>query len=194
MIAAKKMLDKRIDGLLLFLMEGHSTPLAQDDIKHRSQKQSKQSDAEHSRKHRDASGLSHLASGPVPKKQRNRASDEGDRGHDDGTETEMAGFEGGFYRAHAMDFKFAGKLDDENCILAGKSHQHHQTDLNEDVVVTARKPNTKESSEDADRNDQDDRQGKSPALIEGSQNEEHKQDCQWEDDSRGAALIGLLIR
>ncbi len=95
----------------------------------------------------------------------------------------MAGLEGGFYRAFAMYFKFAGELDDENCVLAGKSHQHHQTDLNEDVVVTARKPKTPKRAAKMQTGTIRMTAREGPALVrEQPEQRNTRKDRQWEDE------------
>ena len=78
----------------------------------------------------------------------------------------MAGFESSLYRALALYLEFASKLDDQDRILAGESHQYNQANLHKDVVVAAREPYSKQSCADAHGNDEDDSEWQSPALVE----------------------------
>ena len=63
------------------------------------------------------------------------AEDERRRGHDDRPQAELAGRQGGLASRRAFLALVLGELHDEDGILAGQPHQHHEADLREDVDV-----------------------------------------------------------
>ena len=85
--------------------------------------------------------MAHLGAGAGGGHQRNHAHDEGKAGHQDGTQPEARGMDGGLHGILATDFQFAGKLHDQDRVLAGQTDQHEQPDLGEHVVVAPGQPN-----------------------------------------------------
>ena len=68
-------------------------------------------------------------------------------------------FDGGGLGFAAFAFEIAGKLDDQDGVLAGEADEDEEADLGEDVVFTAREPHAGDCREQAHRHDQDDGEG-----------------------------------
>jgi hypothetical protein len=72
-----------------------------------------------------------------------------------------------------MNFKLTRKLDDQDRVLARKSHQHHQPHLHENVVVAIAQPHAEQRGTHANRHDQDDRQRQCAAFIQRREHQKH---------------------
>ena len=77
------------------------------------------------------------APAPVAKTERQHAEDEGERGHQDGPEAELRGFDGGVDDDRPCFAKLLGELDDQDGVLGGQADEHDETDLAVDVVGEA---------------------------------------------------------
>ena len=106
-----------------------------DVIKNRRQENAEQRDAEHAGEHGGAQSAAHLGARADRNHERDYAEDEGETGHDDGPEPQLASRQ---RRLEARFARFALRLSefhDQNRILAGQTHQHQETDLRKDVNV-----------------------------------------------------------
>lgn len=87
-------------------------------------------------------------------------------------------------------FGLAGELDEQDCVFCRKADE---ADLGQDVVVHVTKEYTNQGRQDGERDDQNDREGKDPALVLGGQRKEYEDHRQSEDEGPGAARVCLLV-
>ena len=73
--------------------------------------------------------------------QRKHPENEGDRGHEDGAQTQLGGFDGGIDNASSLTQQLLGELDDENGVFGGETDKHDQANLNVDVIYQATRGN-----------------------------------------------------
>ena len=85
------------------------------------------------------------------------------------------------------------ELDDEDRVLGGQSHQHHEADLGKDVDRHAPEVQAGRRGQQAHRYDQHDRQRQLPALVLRRQHEEHEDGGAGEDRQGWDALLLLLM-
>jgi hypothetical protein len=104
----------------------------------RGEEDAEQRDAEHAGEDGGAEGAAHFRPGPLGDEERDDAEDEGDRGHDDRPEPELAGVEDGLLPGRPGDVPGTGELDDQDRVLAGEADEDHEADLGEDVDVQLR--------------------------------------------------------
>ena len=108
--------------------------------------------------------------------QRRDAENEGERCHDDRTQSLLGRFQGGILRRHSRVTAFASRLHNQDCILGGQSDQHDESDLNEDVDIQVRDPESGNRAQQAHRNDQQDRHRHRPAFVLCGENQEDQDD------------------
>ena len=77
---------------------------------------------------------------PAPRgdDQRNDAHDEGQRRHEDGTQTDAGRFHRGVKNGHAALAELLGEFDDQDGVLGGEADEHDESDLAVDVVLLTR--------------------------------------------------------
>ena len=80
--------------------------------------------------------------------ERDQASDEGERSHQDGAQAHPSALDGGLAHRSALMVTLNGELDDEHSVLAQEAHQHDQTDLRVDVVGEAHLAQLQERAQD----------------------------------------------
>jgi len=136
---------------LLLLPELHH-----EHVKHGGEEEAEEGDADHAAEDGGAHGSAHFGSGSGADDEGINPGDEGDGGHEDGAETQAAGFEGGLERAFAVVVALFGELDDEDGVFTGESDQNDEADLGEDVVVATGEMHADEGKEQADGHNQDD--------------------------------------
>ncbi len=170
-----------------------SNVVTNQHVEHWRQQQAEEGDAEHPGEHRDPHRVTHLGTGTAGKYQRHHAHDEGERGHQDRTQTQAAGFQHCIQRAHALGLFVLGELDDQNRVLARKPHQYDQADLGEDVVVATGNDHPGNGRQQGHRYNQDHRQRQAPAFVLSGQHQERQQHAEREDEQRGVARENLLI-
>ena len=93
----------------------------------------------------------------------------------------------------ALRLKLGGKLHDQDRILGREAHQHHETDLGQDVHIRTVRPHAQDRGQKAHRHNEDDGERHAPALILRSQREIHEQNRKAEDDNGRRSLVRLLI-
>ena len=86
-----------------------------------------------------------------------------------------------------------GELDDQDAVLGGERHQHHQADLGIDVEGEAQPPHEGDGAQHADGDRQQHRQRDVPALVERHQEEIGEQDGEPQHDA-GLAGRRLLLQ
>jgi len=74
-------------------------------------------------------GAAHLGPGAVRDQQGNHAQDEGEGGHHDRPQAELASVQGGFAARSSALAAVLGELHDEDGVFAGQPDQHHEPDL-----------------------------------------------------------------
>src|SRR5205814_7655235 len=126
--------------------------------------------------------------------ERHHAHDERYRRHEDGAQTQSAGFEHGAHYVHAFLLLVLRELDDQDGVLARKADQHDQSDLGEDVVVAATEPHAADGGEQTHGHDQDYGQRQRPRFVQRSEHEKREQHAQREHEHGGIARQDLLIR
>ena len=104
-------------------------------IENRRQQQSEKSHTQHAAEHGSAQQLAGFRTRAFSDHQRKYAHNEGERGHQNGTQTDSGGFHGGFEAVKAALLPLLREFHDQNGVLAGKSHQDDKADLGEDIVV-----------------------------------------------------------
>src|SRR3546814_4649452 len=107
--------------------------------------------------------------------QGNDTHDEGDGGHQNWPQAQTAGFDGRLDGCCALQFQLAGELHDQDGVLAGQTHQDHQTYLGEDIVVATRQPNAGQRGQYAHGHDKNHRQRQGQAFV---RSEEHTSELQ----------------
>ena len=138
--------------------------------------------------------MAHLGARTGRQHQRHHTHDEGQAGHDDGTQAQTAGLDGRLQRRAPLLLQVHRKLDDEDGVLARQAHQHDEADLSEDVVVAAGEPHAHQRRHDAHGHNQDNGQRQGPAFVLRGQHQKRQQHAQREDVSRTAARQDLLVR
>src|SRR5262249_32278266 len=132
-------------GLLINVCSSRQSP--HDVEEYRCEKDSKQGYAQHAEENRNSQRASHLGAGTVTDDERDDAENEGEAGHDDRPQPQLARFERGFSEIGSCLAPRLGELDDENGVLARQPHQHDETHLCEDVDVESREENAGDRTE-----------------------------------------------
>ncbi len=86
-----------------------------------------------------------------------------------------------------------GEFDNEDGIFGGKTDEHNESDLGEDVIVLAAQPDATDGGEQAHRNNEDDGHGHAPAFVLGGEDQEDEDDAEGKDVEEGVACEDLLI-
>ena len=137
--------------------------------------------------------LTHFAAGAAGDHQRHDAHDEGEGGHQDGTQSQPASFDRRRDDVHAAFDALACELDDQDRVLAGKPDQNDEADLRQDVVVGAGQPHAEHRRQQAHGHDEDDRERQRPAFVLRGENQEDEQHAQREYERRDIGGGFLLI-
>ena len=106
-----------------------------DDEEHGREEDAEEGHAQHAAEHGGAQRAAHLGPRPAADQQREDAQDEGEGGHHDGPQAELAGVQGRLAPRLAALAAVLGELHDQDRVLAGQPHQDHEADLREDVDV-----------------------------------------------------------
>ena len=104
------------------------------------------------------------------------------RGQDDGREDVAALFD-----------LVLGELDDQDGVLGHQTHQHHQSDLEIDVVLQSAGPVAQVGADAGDRQREDHRHGDQPALVLRREEQEDEEEGQRQHVARLAADVLFLI-
>src|ERR1044071_8886680 len=134
-----------------------------------------------------------LGAGAFGESQRQYTKDEGQRGHDDGSKTELYRFERRLHDLHSAVDAFFREFNDQDRVLGGKADQRDQTDLRVYVVVQVRKERErKDRTECPDRHCEQHGEWYRPALVQCTEEEEHKYDRYREDQTGCVTCLDLL--
>ena len=123
---------EKVNILVLSVQCGRFLLFAQfhhENIEHRREEQAEESHADHASKYGGAHGAAHLSSGSGADDKRVNASDEGDGGHQNGAQSQAAGFESRIENALAVIVVLFGKLDDEDGVFARESDQDDEANV-----------------------------------------------------------------
>src|ERR1700677_4130775 len=173
---------------------GFSFREAPDDVvENGGEKNSKKCHAQHPAENSGAQGAPHFRAGAFGQNQRHDAENKGEGRHQDRTEAQTAGFDGGFHAAQAGILPLFGEFDDEDGVFAGQADQDDKSDLGENIVVHSAGPDAQNGKKQAHGDNQDDGQGERPAFVERRQCQEDKEDAQREDEDGGVALQNFLV-
>src|SRR5262245_25619466 len=167
---------------------------ANQHVEKGSEHQTEERHAKHPREHGHAHHVPHLGAGTAGENERHDAHDERERRHENGTETNAACLERGRQSIVAATLEIPRELDDQNRVLARETDQYEQSDLRENVVVTACHPHSGDRRQETHRHDEDDHERKRPTLVLRREHEEHEQHAKWENEHRRVAGELLLIR
>src|SRR5271170_433874 len=124
------------------------------------------------------------------------AQDEGERRHQDGSQSQSCAGEGRFNeRLPAVVFDL-GKFHDEDGILGRQTDQHDQANLSVDIIFKVAEEKREEGPEHSDGHAQQHAERQRPALILSRHDEEDDEECQTKNDGGRHSLRGplLLIR
>ena len=99
---------------------------------------------------------------------------------------------GGGAQFHAVEFILARELHDQDRILGGKTNQHDQADLRQDVVVHPHDVHADNRRQQAHRHDQDDGERQYEALVIRRQQQENEQHREPEHQAAGVTRLRLL--
>ena len=99
----------------------------------------------------------------------------------------------GFHHIYPVIYLHLGELDDQDSVLRRQTDQGYQTDLEIDIVLQPRHPDTQVSTQRGDRQGKQYGDRHDPALILSRQEQEDKQEYQRQDKSRLPTGLFLLI-
>ena len=99
----------------------------------------------------------------------------------------------GFHHIYPVIHLYLGELDDQDSVLRRQTDQGYQTDLEIDIVLQPRHPDTQVGTQRGDRQGKQYGDRHDPALILSRQEQEDKQEYQRQDKSRLPAGLFLLI-
>lgn len=169
---------------------------AHQHVEHGHEEHRQQRANQHAPQHRGADGALAGRAGARGQIQRHHAQNEGERGHQNGAETQVRGLQRGLQRGFALLLHVFGKFDDQDGVLRGQADHGDQADLKVDVIevsghgvepVAARC--AQHHAQKAQRHHQNDGQRNRPAFIQRRQRQKHGQDGEGvEDDGLRAAL------
>src|SRR5262249_43452960 len=163
-------------------------------VEDRGEEQPEDRDAEHPAEHRDAECEAHLGPGAGRRDQGDDAEDEGERRHDDRPQPGATGLDDRLVARLPLFLELLGELHDQDGVLGGEADQYDQTDLREDVVVRANRPDTGDGGQEAHGHDQDDGARQRPALVLAGQHHEDQERAEREHEDGGVAGEDLLER
>src|SRR5690242_5028788 len=101
---------------------------------------------EHPGEHAGAEGVAAGRSRATRHHQRRDAEDEGERGHENGTEPFARRFDSGLPNRHTALPDLVGKLHDQNRVLGRQSYHRDQSDLEVDVAREAPDPDAQQGA------------------------------------------------
>jgi hypothetical protein len=171
---------------------GRSCETADESVEHWGEKQTKKSDADHSREDGSAEGLAHLGPGASSNCQREHSEDESQRRHEDRAQAGPCRGDGRFKAGHPLFLCLPGEFDNQDGVLRSQTDQHDQANLDEDVAVESADIHADRGGEDAHRHDQHYGERQKPALVKRRQEQEDKDDRKAEGNEGGIACEFLL--
>ena len=101
------------------------------------------------------------------------AQTEGQRGHENGAQTDAAGFHGGVDEGSAFRLKVSCEFHDQNGVFRRETHDGQNTDLEVHVVGQILEVGAEHGAQDAERYDEQHGERDGPAFVQGSQGKEH---------------------
>ena len=122
------------------------------------------------------------------------AEDEGERGHEDGAQAKLGGFDGGVDDGAALGAQLLGELDDEDGVFGGETDEHDEADLAVDVVGEAAQGYGEQRAEDGHGHGEQDDEGQREALVECGEGEIDDEDAEAEDDDGFAGGLDFFER
>ena len=99
----------------------------------------------------------------------------------------------GFHHIYPVIHLYLGELDDQDSVLRRQTDQGYQTDLEIDIVLQPRHPDTQVGTQRSYRQGKQYGDRHDPALILSRQEQEDKQEYQRQDKSRLPTGLFLLI-
>ena len=134
-----------------------------------------------------------IAPGPVATTSGKEAGDEGEGGHQDRPEPQLAPFDGRILDARPFLAPLHRELDDQDRVLAEQADQHDQADLGVDVVGQPHDLEEQEGPEEPDRQREDHRQRQDEALVLPDEHQIDEDDDDPEDEDGRVPLVRLVI-
>ncbi len=107
--------------------------------------------------------------------QRHHPQGEGQRGHHDGAEAQVGGFQRRVQHALALGLQVLGEFHDQDGVLRREPDDGHQADLEVNVVGHAAQQRREQHAQHAQRHHQHHRERDRPAFVQRRQAEEHRQ-------------------
>ncbi len=133
-----------------------------------------------------------LRAGTTGKHQRHHAKGEGERRHQDGTQTQACGGHRSVKQRAPFAVQLAGKLHDEDGVLGRQTDDGDHAHLEEDVVGHAPKHHRRHGAEQAQGDYQHHRERDGPALVERGQHQEDHQRRQQHQQGGLCRRLALL--
>src|SRR4030095_4206380 len=124
---------------------------------------------QHAAEYHGADGLLTGGARPGGQHQRDYAQNEGERGHHDWAESAPGRFDGGLRDGVALPVQVPSEFHNEDGVLARERDHQDETDLSEQVVVGAAAHYGTEHADQGDGDDEDDRGGGRPDLVQRCQ-------------------------
>ena len=122
------------------------------------------------------------------------AEDEGQRRHQDRAQPVAGRERGRLEQRHALGAQRVGELDDEDRVLRRQPDHGDQPHLHVDVARLAAQPHAEVSAQHTERNAEQHGERQGPALVLGSEDEEHDDEPQRHHCTRSTPRCPFLIR
>jgi hypothetical protein len=116
------------------------TPSFDNQIQHWNKKKIQHRRHNHPAEHGGAHGVPAIFARASSNHERHYAKNERQRSHQNRPQTYHGSLYRRFHQRHSAMAQLLGKLHDQNRVLARESHQHHQSDLAEHVILQAANP------------------------------------------------------
>ncbi len=161
---------------------------------HRHHQQRQDHHRDHAAHHAGAERLLALRAGAAGDHHRQHAADEGETGHQDRPEAQMAGLHGRLQQRLALGAQVLGEFDDQDGVLGREPNDRHEANREVDVVGQAAGHRRDHRAADAERHRHQHRDRDRPAFIERGQTQEHHQRRQAQQERRLRSRQLLLQR
>src|ERR1035437_663138 len=167
---------------------------AQNHIEHRDEEEVENGGEQHAADDGGAHGAATQRARAGGEDQRQNAENEGERGHQNGPQTQLAGLSGCVSDGASLAAQLLSKLDNQNRVFRRESNEHDQADLAVDIVGEAAQRDQAQRAEHRHGHSQKNDEGQREALVLRREGEIHDQDAERENDKRFAAGFDLIER
>ena len=163
--------------------------LADEDKQHRVEKDTQESRHGHAAQQCDAHDNSRFGTGAGCHHQRHDPEDKRERGHQDGTKSQLRCLDGRIVKGQSLVKLYIGKFNDQDRIFGGHTDQHDERDLAKYVHFIAAAGQAcqvqgKECAKNGKRCAQQNTERQRPAFILGGEHEVDHEDGEEEDEHK----------